>query len=1258
MNSPLEFIGSDVPDDPTPLSRATFVSYNSDSYIDDFAYMAAIPSSLFYYGGSKYISPLLFTGGSSTEQWLMEDWAEYLIPDDGIDQILSIGDLTSSQIFGIQDTFGTQVYPQIKGTTSAEIAAMLAVYDWENTDTVVLALAKDSFSEPTVFTDSDTYTFTSPTVERLQSSVVISDTVVTDVPFTPPSGVGWMEGAFNWTGDELFTHILRDPQDRPVDYSVVNQVRFERNPLLGYVDNPLPLLFWMPVTEIGEWTMSLDPYSQILSPVTINYEVTYHPCFSRTITIPQDASWLNVTSTWDNAGTNINTALIDPTGKMVMWAPAESLLGGAGSKTMNMPYPMAGDWTYIGAWIDPTAENNNLQVNWVIESLPSDIQPHLESASNAAVIASLLNAPLLYVSESAVPEITRWAIERLGATNGILVDPTSQHSASLTTELNDFLLLSNISTYPMLSDWIQTLSGEKDVVLTLPLGNGDELFAPAAYAAAYHGAPIFSLCGDNNVVPTRAEETWAPYLIGPEINIFVQERYATRAENGWYDERIPNKFSMFESSNYLKDFLLSRNAYNVSWDQSAIIVAATDIIKTSFDRSLQSHFACGRFPTSDSSVAAAMINRAALHRFLFSVSQNADEALLSLYAYTYNYPYADNFGNPYTIQQIDNTVAALQGAGFSISAHVGVNEVFQGVASQVGLWSLSTHGTLTEYPTDPPQRPDGLGVFSVRSEDTPEGYGRESATSLDYVPPGQPSGDGLVNPVIYDSEYQLHILRNTNDLEEAIDNIGSPIVVITACLLGGSKLPAMLMEHGAVAVTAAPRTVYFRPAGLLSILFTESITQGNTTGDALAYALRAISQDYTDPLSGEPRDYANQQILFGDPDICLYHPTTNPRIPSQNPQGLAFDGHTPGAGVDSIAGLGSSNYLPTIFNQIGADYDYYESGNYSSFLRLLSLRTTVIVEPGSLSSLSAAITADSSAMINFIHSGGTLVIAGVDQDIPWLPWELGYVTTTSSTGIQITDIQHPLLSYPNSLNEAIPYIGYFESPSANLTVLATGSGSTVAVASLYGTGKAALLTIAPTGTDAQDFFENAILWSQQPALYLKSISLNEQIIWEGDRLIISLTISDLTGTEISDADVNVWVNNTEVVVTHESGGDYSITLDEAWTSGKVGSHSILIVASKNGYDTLTILLADYFYIRPSPWLAIGIIVGIFAAVTIGWYYRKYRRGEPLRTKREKSQPKREFHKDDSKLRKKEEEEKRKQREKEDQEFDPKEFFGV
>ncbi|MHA1909200.1 MAG: hypothetical protein ACW98Y_18030, partial [Candidatus Thorarchaeota archaeon] len=153
-------------------------------------------------------------------------------------------------------------------------------------------------------------------------------------------------------------------------------------------------------------------------------------------------------------------------------------------------------------------------------------------------------------------------------------------------------------------------------------------------------------------------------------------------------------------------------------------------------------------------------------------------------------------------------------------------------------------------------------------------------------------------------------------------------------------------------------------------------------------------------------------------------------------------------------------------------------------------------------------------------------------------------------------------------------------------------------------------------------------------------------------------ISDLTGTGISDADVSMFVNSTEVTVTPGTSGVYTIILDEAWTSGKAGTHSLQIVASRNGYDTMTIVLEDYLFIRTSPWLAIGIIGGAIIAVVVGWQYRKYRRGEPIRTKREKSPPRRKKSKGDSKIKKKEDSERKKRRDEKDKEIDAKEFFGV
>ncbi|MFW9933234.1 MAG: hypothetical protein ACFFDR_11310, partial [Candidatus Thorarchaeota archaeon] len=863
--------------------------------------------------------------------------------------------------------------------------------------------------------------------------------------------------------------------------------------------------------------------------------------------------------------------------------------------------------------------------------------------------ASLLNSPLLYVDADSVPSITTWALDYLDASTCFLVDPANLHSPSLVDELDNSMFVSALSSYASVSNWIHTLSGEYDIVLTTPIGNNEEFFAPAAYSAASHGAVVFSLCGEDNLIPTRAEETWAPYLIGPDIRVFVQNQFSTRTENGWYDERIPNVYSMEYSATSFENFLESRGAYNESEEQTAIVVSPTDLIKISFDRSIQSHFACGRIPGEGAADAAIMINRAALHRFIYMVAENADEALLSFYAYTISSsPYPDNFGTTHNINQIEASETALTAAGFTIQSHVGANEVFAGVASQVALWSFSTHGTLTEYPTDPPQRPNGLGVFSLRNEDIP--YGQETDTQRDY------GGDGIVNPVIYSPESNNHILRTTNDLEASIGNIGSPIVILTACLLGGSELPLMLMEHGAVAVTAAPRTVYFRAAGLLSILITEALCAGNTTGDALAQALRTLSYDYTDPLPAEPNDYANQQVLFGDPDICLYNPTNDPRIASVDPIIISIDGHTPSNGVKGVSALGTTDYLPIGLDAVGAEFDYYELSNYSEFITLLDLRTTVIIEPLTLSSLASSLSGDSAVLAEFVHNGGVLVIMGIDEDVPWLPWTAEF-GASSSTSITLIDTNHPLVSLPNAISSNIPSEGYFTSISENLTIIATNANGIAIAGGVYGIGKVALTTIVPQGVDRNGFLENAIVWGAQESLVLWDISLSQEIIWEGDRVIVTVEVTNLVGEPVEDVSVLIHLNETEVVATESTTGKYDILLDEAWTSVNAGYHSLGIRAQKSGYDTLTTLLVDFLLIRTSPILLILIGGGIIATVAIAWQYRKYQQRDTLPKSKSYKPPKGET-KEEKRRREMAEMERKRKREEEEKKFDAKEYFGV
>jgi len=1231
--SPSGHVLSDVTTDQIPLSRVAFVAPDSNSYVDEFAYMAAIPTSIFYFNDTQYISPLIYSDGSESESWLLDDWSEYLSYDGGITQAVAVGDFSESYLTQLQHDIGVKIYPRITGTSAAEIASLLAANAWRSSSTAVIGLLKDTFDTPTLITGSATHTMENQESEILEFGGSVTYGAPSSITFTPPTWAAWIEGRFNWTGSEILTHELIDPNGEIVDYSVISQMIWARN--VGTVVSPVPLNFWLPKNTDGTWTMNITRDTN--GTTSMNNEVVYHPGYRQTVSVPANANWLNVSLLWDNVATDLNLALIDPNGRLVMWAPAGSILSNPGREIIELPYPMSGDWTIIAAWMDANMEQNNLELSWEISRLPTDIQPYMESAANAAVLASLLNAPLLYVYEDQIPAETDWILNRLGVTTLYLVDPNNLQDGGLPALLDAYGTLNNIASHSIMTSMIKSFSGSQDVVITVPIGDGNEFFAPAAFSAAAHGSPVFSLCGNNNEMTTRAQETWAPYMIGPEINnIYVINKYENRAENGWYDERIPNKFSMMESETSFETFLTSRGAYNATSQQPVVIVSPVSHIPLSFDRSLQTHFNPGRIPATTSTMASILINRGLLHRFLFLTAEQADTSLVSMYAYTDHY-FIDNDLNYRPLDQYDNTTDALEAAGYFVESHVGQNEVFETLASQVALWSLSTHGTLTTLPRDPPDRPNGVGYFSMRTVDSPYGF-EQSEVVIDY------DSNGIINPVEYPSELSNHVIKSTHELEAAIGNIGSPVVILTACLLGGTEMPLMLMEHGAVAVTASPRTVYFRAAGMLSVLLAQSLCAGSTIAEALSDGLSISSIDYSDPLVGrDPRDYANQQIVFGDPSIRLYEPTTSPYIEPVDPLEEVFGSHVPGQGIRWIAALGASSYLPSSLTALGADFRYYESTNYTEFIQLLPLRKVVLIEPDTLTDLGTNLMSSSNVLKSFVQNGGVLVIFGVTDTIEWFPWPISYQSTGSGTSITIEDVFHPLLNSPNVLNSTVDYTGYFSSVWANLSTIATDGSRPVIVAGAVGSGKVALTTTYPSGFTKDPTIENAITWSEAPSILLNEISLNQEIIWAGDQVHILLKLTDLVGNEIESANLFLWMNSSQITTLETGDGYYGITLGGDWTRANIGKLDIHIVAFKAGYDTLTLTIEQFVFIRPFPLLMIAILGGGLVVVVVGWIYWKRKRGDSIGWQR-----------DSSPRDKKQEQEQRKK----DSKSDVKEFFGV
>ncbi|MCK4483373.1 MAG: hypothetical protein KAU89_01010, partial [Candidatus Thorarchaeota archaeon] len=146
---------------PVPLRRIGFVANDPNSYLDEFSYIAAVPTSVFtdVDTGTRYISPLILGEGSDAETWLVEDWIKYLNEDGGLTQAISIGDFTDSSILEIQELIGAKIFPRFSGATSADVAAQLAVAEWTSSATAVFALANEGFGEPLLTSSETSHTF-------------------------------------------------------------------------------------------------------------------------------------------------------------------------------------------------------------------------------------------------------------------------------------------------------------------------------------------------------------------------------------------------------------------------------------------------------------------------------------------------------------------------------------------------------------------------------------------------------------------------------------------------------------------------------------------------------------------------------------------------------------------------------------------------------------------------------------------------------------------------------------------------------------------------------------------------------------------------------------------------------------------------------------------------------------------------------------------------------------------------------------------
>jgi hypothetical protein len=140
------------------------------------------------------------------------------------------------------------------------------------------------------------------------------------------------------------------------------------------------------------------------------------------------------------------------------------------------------------------------------QEIPKDQADFLTSATEGAVLASSLNAPLIYIKPNALPKSSKDALYKLGVKDIHLIDIGGNLEKSIKEELEEIGdVTKHYKELKDVYDDIRKVSGSNDVVFTTidpftewyvaELKPGEETTAalyigPAAYIAAHHGTPV------------------------------------------------------------------------------------------------------------------------------------------------------------------------------------------------------------------------------------------------------------------------------------------------------------------------------------------------------------------------------------------------------------------------------------------------------------------------------------------------------------------------------------------------------------------------------------------------------------------------------------------------------------------------------------------------------------------------------------------------------------------------------------------------
>jgi len=474
--------------DITPVAQTFVVDNDKTSNKDEYGYLAAVPAANYLEGGQRYVSPIVYDGEDYVSTWsttvdettgyLLDDWNTYLSRND-----------KTAQVYNVP-------------SDPIQAAADIAGDKFGSYNTAVIAVDGSSFEDEIIEVVNQDSALTS------QASV----TTVKPGEFKFDQLAGYSAYPMLLMGTWGAVHLVAKGDTFSGDTGMLTP-RFE-----GIMEDwwPYPYDFngedrdtFFPVARPGIWMPYVTSESGLEELQIIKYKGDRY-----TIPVDETASSIKV-KIETGSPSNLIVYLIDPEGNVRRPAiphynggeinPIHIWNGGHWQQDydefrtwkieahddyeVEVHHPMEGEWTAIVVpYLKENGDEASFSGDYHIEATLRMHNPKRTaaalSAANAAVIASLKHAPLLYVTETSVPSATQSALSGVSTKIFVNIDEVSSASISGATEL---------TTMQAVINEIKKDSHSENFITVTSLASGDGYFAPAAMAAAYHGSPVLSI---------------------------------------------------------------------------------------------------------------------------------------------------------------------------------------------------------------------------------------------------------------------------------------------------------------------------------------------------------------------------------------------------------------------------------------------------------------------------------------------------------------------------------------------------------------------------------------------------------------------------------------------------------------------------------------------------------------------------------------------------------------------------------------------